>query len=145
MQIHPYLFFNGRTEEALDFYSDVLGAQVEMVMYYQDSPEPVPPGMIPPGFETKVMHASFTVDGQRVMVSDGCDPTSGRFEGFMLSLTVTTVSEAERLFAGLEAGGQVKMPLKPTFYSPLFGMVDDRFGVSWMVMVETDAQTTAGK
>lgn len=144
MQIEPYLFFSGRADEALSFYSDVLGAKVEMVLRYQDSPDPIPPGTIPPGYESKVMHASIMIDGQRLMLSDGCDPTPSDFRGFTLSLTVPTVAEAEQLFARLEAGGQVQMPLKPTFFSPMFGMVADRFGVSWMVLVESAEQTAQG-
>lgn len=134
MAIEPYLFFEGRAEEALEFYRKALGAQVEMVMRYKDSPEP-PPGMVPPGSENKVMHASFTIDGERVMVSDGSCGGKARFQGFSLSITTKDEAEAKRKFGALAEGGQVQMPLGKTFFSPCFGMVSDRFGVGWMVIV----------
>ncbi len=134
-RIEPYLFFRGRCEEALEFYRTALGANVEMVMRYSDSPEPAPPGRLAPGFENKIMHASFTVGGARIMASDGCDE-DGKFGGFSLSLTFATEAEAQKAFAALSEGGQVGMPLTKTFWSPCFGMVEDRFGVGWMVTLE---------
>ncbi len=130
--IQPYLFFGGRCEEALEFYRTALGAQVEMLMHYKDSPEPTPPGMLPPGFENKVMHATFHIGGSTLMASDGCKEGQG-FDGFSLSLVVPSAAEADKAFAALSAGGQVKMPLAKTFWSPRFGMVTDRFGIGWMV------------
>ncbi len=132
--VQPYLFFGGRCEEALEFYRDALGAQVEMLMRYTDSPEPQPPGMLPPGFENKVMHATFRVGETILMASDGCEEGLS-FDGFSLSLTVPTETEADRAFAALADGGQVRMPLTKTFWSPRFGMVTDRFGMGWMVSV----------
>ena len=132
--IQPYLFFDGRCEEALEFYRAALGAQIDMVMRYKDSPEPPPPGMVPPGYEEKVMHASFRVGGATVMASDGCG-AANTFSGFSLALSVPTEAEADRSFDALADGGQVQMPLAKTFWSPRFGMVTDRFGVGWMVMV----------
>lgn len=132
--ITPYLFFGGRCEEALAFYRQALGAEVEMLMRYRESPEPPPPGMLQAGFENKVMHASFHVRGVRLMASDGCDDRS-KFDGFRLALTVPTEAEARRAFDALAAGGSIQMPLTPTFWSPCYGMVTDRFGIGWMVMV----------
>ena len=135
--IQPYLFFGGRCEEAIEFYRRVLGAQVEMLMRHKESPEPPPPGMLAPGFENKVMHASIRIGGALLMASDGCDDKS-RFDGFRLSLTLPNEAEASCAFAGLSDGGQVQMALTKTFWSPCFGMVTDRFGVGWMVTVPAE-------
>ena len=131
-QIEPYLFFGGRCEEALEFYRAAVGAQVEMMMRFNESPQPMPAGSIPAGFEKKIMHASFRVGGSRLMASDG-NGTGTKFEGFSLSLAVASEAEAERAFAALAQGGKVGMPLAQTFWSPKFGMLTDRFGVNWMV------------
>jgi PhnB protein len=130
--VQPYLFFGGRTEEALEFYRNAIGAEVEMLMRYKESPDAPPPGMLAPGYEEKVMHASFRVGGSTLMASDGCGE-SPSFAGFSLSLTVATEAEADRAFAALSEGGEVQMPLTRTFWSPRFGMVTDRFGIGWMV------------
>ena len=133
--IQPYLFFNGRCEEAVDFYRQALGAEVEILMRFKDSPEPHQPGMVPPGFENKIMHTSFRVGKTTVMASDGCSAETPKFQGFSLSLSVSNESEADRVFAALAQAGQVRMPLTKTFWSPRFGMVEDRFGVEWMISV----------
>jgi PhnB protein len=135
MLIQPYLFFDGRCEEAIEFYRSKLGAEVTMLMRFNEAPEPHPPGMIPPGSERKVMHSSFRIGDTTVMASDGNCKGKPSFEGFSLSLTAANIAEAERLFAVLGDGGQVQMPMNKTFFSPRFGMVADRFGVSWMVIV----------
>jgi PhnB protein len=135
MQVQPYLFFDGRCEEAVEFYRRALGAEVTMLMRFKDSPEPYAPGMVPPGAENKVMHTSFRIGETTVLASDGRCVGQPSFQGFSLSLTVPDDAEAERLFAALADGGQVQMPLAKTFFSPRFGMVADRFGVSWMVYV----------
>ena len=135
MQIQPYLFFDGRCEEALEFYRRTLGAKVEMLLRIKENPEPPAPGMVPPGSEDKVMHASFRVGETTLLASDGRCQGRPSFQGFALSLAVAEVAEAERLFAGLSDGGQVQTPLAKTFFSPCFGMLTDRFGVSWMVYV----------
>ena len=135
MQVQPYLFFDGRCEEAVEFYKSALGAEVTMLMRFKDSPEPPSPGCVPPGAENKVMHASFRIGQTTVMASDGRCLGNPSFQGFSLSLAVPNEAEAERLFATLAEGGQVQMPLTKTFFSPRFGMVADRFGVSWMVIV----------
>ncbi len=132
--IQPYLMFDGRCEEALEFYRTALGAQIDMMMRFKDSPEPPPPGMLPPGFENRVMHTSFRIGSSVIMASDGCEEGQ-RFSGFSLSLAVATEAEADRFFAALSDGGQVQMPLEKTFWSPRFGMLTDRFGISWMINV----------
>jgi PhnB protein len=136
--IEPYLFFAGRCQEALDFYTAALGARVEMVMSFDQSPSPLPPGMLQPGFEHKVMHSSFVVGGSRVMASDGMNEQGG-FQGFSLALSVATEADADRVFAALAEGGAVQMPLGKTFWSPRYGMLKDRFGVHWMVSVPAEA------
>jgi PhnB protein len=130
--VQPYLFFDGRCEEAIEFYRTALGAEVMMLTRYQDSPEP---NSCAPGTENKVMHASLQIGDTTLMASDGRCQGKPAFEGFSLSLTVPDETEAERLFATLADGGQVQMPLTKTFFSPRFGMVADRFGVSWMILV----------
>ena len=135
MHIESYLFFNGRCEEAIDFYQRALGAEVVMLMRNKDSPEPHPPGMLPPGSENKVMHATLRIGSSNLMVSDGRCDGKPVFNGFSLSLDAANEAEAERLFAALGQGGAVQMPLAKTFWSPKFGVVNDRFGVGWMVGV----------
>jgi PhnB protein len=136
MLVQSYLFFDGRCEEALEFYRKKLGAEVAMLMRFKDSPEPQQPGMVPPGSENKVMHASFRIGETTLMASDGRCLGKPNFQGFALSLTVANDAEAEHTFAALGDGGQVQMPLTKTFFSSRFGMVVDRFGVSWMVLVK---------
>lgn len=132
--ITPYLNFAGRCEEALTFYEKALGAKIEMIMRFNESPEPTPPGILQAGFETKVMHSSFTIGGIRLMATDGCDDAS-KFGGFQLAVTTTTEAEARQAFDALAAEGSVQMPLCKTFWSPCFGMLTDKFNVCWMVMV----------
>jgi PhnB protein len=133
MQVQPYLFFEGRCEEALEFYRQALDAEVEMLMRFKESPEAPPPGAVAPGSEEKVMHASFRIGDTILMASDGGCSGRSSFQGVSLSLNLAEVAEAERRFAALAAEGEVQMPLSATFWSPAFGMVVDRFGVSWMV------------
>jgi PhnB protein len=135
-EVGPYLFFDGRCEEAIEFYRNALGAEVDMLMRFKDSPEPHRPGMIPPGSENKVMHANLRVGENSVMASDGRCGGKPHFEGFALSLGVATEAEADRRFTALAEGGQVQLPLARTFFSPRFGMVTDRFGVMWMILVQ---------
>jgi len=130
--VQPYLFFNGRCEEAIEFYRKALGAQVETLMRFKDSPDP---NACAPGSADKVMHASFRIGETTLMASDGRCEGKTSFQGFSLSFTVPTEAEADRLFASLSDGGQVQMPLAKTFFSSRFGMVADRFGVSWMIYV----------
>jgi PhnB protein len=135
MQAQPYLFFDGRCEEALEFYKKALGIKVEMLMRFNESPDPVPPGMVPPGAERKVMHSAFRVGDTLVMASDGNCGNKSSFQGFCLSVDAKSAAEADKLFAALVDGGKVQMPLGKTFFSPRFGMLTDRFGVGWMVIV----------
>ena len=132
MHVQPYLMFNGRCEEALEFYKQALGANVEMLMRFKESPQPAP---ITPGTENKVMHAEFRVGNSVLFASDGQCLEGQKFQGFSLSISVKGEAEAERVFNALADGGQVQMPLGKTFFSPRFGMAADRFGVSWMVLV----------
>ena len=138
--IQPYLFFNGSCEQAIEFYRKVLGTEVEMMMRFKESPEPPPPGAVPAGFENKIMHASFRVGQTTVLASDGCSADKADFEGFSLSLSVPNEAEADRVFNALANGGQVKMPLTKTFFSPRFGMLQDRFGIGWMISVAPSQQ-----
>jgi PhnB protein len=135
MQIQPYLFFDGRCEEAIEFYRKALGGEVEMMMRFKDCPEPMPEGAVAPGFENKVMHASLRIGGAVLMASDGMGFGVPEFKGFSLSIDAPDVAGADRMFNALAEGGVVKMPLGKTFWSPRFGMVADRFGVGWMVSV----------
>jgi PhnB protein len=136
MPVTPYLFFDGRCEEAIEFYKKALGAEVGMMMRYKESPEPPPPGMVPPGSDNKVMHACLQINGTPVMASDGCAQGKPKFEGFSLSLNARNEAEADRMFTALADGGEVRMPLGKTFFAKRFGMVADRFGVGWMVILE---------
>jgi PhnB protein len=134
MLIQPYLWFDGRCEEAIEFYKQALGAEVQMLMRFGEAPEQPPPGTMPPGTDNKVMHATVKIGDSIVMVSDGdCAGDTG-FKGFSLSLSAANPAEAERLFAALAEGGETRMPLGKTFFAASFGMVVDRFGVLWMVI-----------
>ena len=140
MQTQVYLFFDGRLDEALTFYKKTLGVEVEMLMRFKDNPDLAKhPETCPPGSEDKIMHSCFKLGDQRVMASDGYAKGKPEFKGFCLSLSVKTEGEADRLFAALGDGGKVEMPLGKTFFSPKFGMVQDKFGVGWMVLVEQSA------
>ena len=133
MRAEPYLFFDGRCDEALELYRKVFGAEVEMLMRYKESPDQT---MIQPGTENKVMHSTFRIGDSKIHASDGHCTNKAKFEGFSLSVTVKNEADAKRLFSAIGQGGQVQMPLTKTFFSPAFGMVADRFGVGWMVLVE---------
>jgi PhnB protein len=130
MHVEPYLFFNGRTEEALDFYRDAIGATTQMLMRNKDAPEP--PVGAPPGSGNQVLHAAFRVGESVLLASDG--PVPGGFNGFALSLYAKDDADAQRKFDALAAGGEVRMPLAETFFAHRFGMLADRFGVAWMVI-----------
>ena len=139
MNVQPYLVFEGRCEEAIEFYKKALGAKVEMMMRFKDNPEPVP-GSCAPQNENKIMHASMKIGEATVMASDGrMQGTKPKFEGFALSLDLKSKEDAEKTFRALSEGGQVQVPLGKTFFSPAFGMVADRFGVMWMVLVPGSA------
>ncbi len=133
MKVQTYLMFDGRCEEALEFYKKALGVSVGMVMRFKDSPDPA---SCPPGAENKIMHAAFDVGDTTVMASDGYCRGQTNFQGFSLALSVKDEAAADKAFAALGDGGKVEMPLAQTFFSKRFGIVSDRFGVSWMVLVE---------
>ena len=134
-QVQPYLFFDGKCEEALNFYKSALGAKVDMMMRFKDSPAPVPAGQCAPGSDDKIMHAALRIGDTVLMASDGMAGGKPEFKGFSLSVNAADEKEADRMFAALGNGGTVVMPLGKTFFSPRFGMVSDKFGVGWMVIV----------
>jgi PhnB protein len=136
--VQSYLFFDGKCEEAIEFYKKALGADVKMLMRFKDSPEPPPPGCGPTD-ANKVMHAQFQIGETVIMASDGRATGNPKFEGFALALTVPTEAEADKAFNALAKGGKVEQPLAKTFFSAKFGMVVDKFGVFWMVMVAPDS------
>ena len=139
MQVQPYLFFEGRCEEAITFYRDYLGAQVVMMMRYSENPEAgiaeTASGCgIPPGSENTIMHSAFTIGDSMLMGSDGMCSGKPDFKGVSLSLTANDEQQAEKYFNALSNGGQVQMPMTQTYFAKRFGMVADKFGVSWMVL-----------
>jgi PhnB protein len=134
MKVQPYLFFNGHCEEAIEFYKGALGAQVTMLMRFKDNPDRPPADTMSLSFDDKIMYADLRIGDAEFMASDGMDFGKPEFKGVSLSLDVTSESEAKRLFNALSQGGQVQMPIGKTFFSPCFGMVADKFGVSWMVI-----------
>ena len=135
MQVQPYLFFGGRCEEALEFYTKALGAEVEEMFRFKESPEPPPADTMPSHWGDKVMHANVRIGATQVMASDGCPEEQSAFKNFALSISAANEAETNRLFDALAEGGQVQMPLGKTFWSPRFGMVTDKFGLCWMVGV----------
>ena len=136
MYVQSYLNFDGRCEEALEFYKKAVGAKVDMMMRCKEAPEP---GQIKPGLEDKILHSSFTIGKSMIMASDGYNQNNPSFNGTSLALSTATESEAQKLFDALAEGGQVRMPLTKTFFSPAFGMLADKFGMPWMVVVSTEA------
>jgi len=138
--VQPYLFFNGKCEEALNFYKKAIGAETTALMRFKEAP-PMPPGESAEGCgpgtpdPEKVMHASFKIGQSEIMASDGCNDGSANFQGVALSIAVDTESEAERIFKALGEGGKVTMPMMQTFFAPKFGMLEDKFGLGWMVIV----------
>lgn len=140
MLVQPYLSFEGRTEEAIEFYKRAVGAKVTMLMRFSETPDQPPPGMIPPGSEQKIMHSAMTIGDSVVMATDGYCSGKSKFEGISLTLDVKDDAEAKRLFENLADGGEVTMPLNKTFFASSFGMVKDRFGVPWMVIAAPLAQ-----
>ncbi|HSJ98201.1 MAG TPA: VOC family protein [Myxococcota bacterium] len=138
MEVHPYLSFEGRCEEALEFYRAALDAKVDMLMRFEESPDRAQHGQLPPGTERKVLHASFLIGDSMLMASDGRCTGQARFGGIALSLTTADDAEAAKRFAALADGGEVRMPLAKTFFASSFGMVVDRFGIEWMVVTPTE-------
>jgi PhnB protein len=136
VDVKQYLFFSGRCDEALKFYQQHLSAEIQFLLRFNESPDPVPDDMLQDGFENKVMHAEFSLGNTRIMASDGCNDVE-QFSGFRIALTLNDETEARRIFAALASdGGKIDMPLMKTFWSPLYGQVTDQFGIGWMVMLE---------
>jgi PhnB protein len=135
--IHPYLFFPGNCAEAVKFYCEKLGGEELMTMCYKDSPEPPPPGMVPENWGDKVMHTSFKIGGNMIMASDGCGDEA-KMSGFSLSIALPDEAAAHKAFNALAEGGKINMPLTKTFWSPCFGMLQDKFGLNWMVSIVDD-------
>lgn len=135
MHVQPYIFFDGRCEEALGFYKTALNAEVTMMMRFKENPEPQPNPMGGRELDEKIMHATFKVGQTDVMASDGYAKGNPEFKGISLSVSAATEADARKIFGALSVGGKVTMPLSKTFYSPCFGMVNDKFGVSWMIIV----------
>ena len=133
MSVTPYLFLDGRCEDAIEFYKKALGAEVSMMMRFKESPDKA---MCTPGSDNKIMHACIKIAGAPVMLSDGRNEGKTKFEGFSLSLDPKTEAEAKKMFTALSEGGQVQMPLAETFFAKTFGMVADKFGVGWMIICE---------
>ena len=138
MRVEPYLMLSGRTEEALAFYNQAIGAKTVMVMRFDESPDKNHPMPMPPDWDKKIMHSSMTVGSTTVMMSDGMSTEAKDLSGITLSLAADDEAHANKFFAALSAGGKVFMPLGKTFWSPCFGMTSDKFGVSWMVGVDGD-------
>lgn len=133
--IQPYLFFKGHCQDAIDFYRVAVDAEVVMSMAFSDSPEKPPEGAVPENWDDKIMHATLSIGGSTIMMSDGDCSGTANFEGFSLSLTAADAATADRYFAALSEGGEVTMPMGKTFWSDRFGMVKDRFGIGWMVTI----------
>ena len=135
MQVQACLSFGGRCEEALAFYKKAIGAEMTMVMRWNESPDPAMKA--PPGWEEKIMHAAFRIGETTLMADDGMgEPEKAGFKGIMLTINVPDDAEAKRVFDALGEGGKINMPLSKTFWTSSFGMLHDRFGVPWMVNVE---------
>jgi PhnB protein len=132
MQVQPYLSFEGRCEEAINFYKSALGAEVVMMMRFKEAPDQ---SMMTPGTGDKIMHATLRIGDSTIMASDGQCMGKAIFQGISLSLTASNDAEAKRLFNALSDGGAVQMPLTKTFFASSFGVVADKFGVPWMVYV----------
>ena len=132
MKISPYLHFDGRCDEAIEFYKKALGAELQFMVRFKENPEPQ---YNPPGMDEKIMHANLLIGETQIMVSDGRCMGDAKFEGITLSIEAAVAAEADRLFSALAEGGKVIMPQSQTFFSPRFGMVADKFGVHWMVIV----------
>jgi PhnB protein len=141
MKVEPYLNFDGRCEEAIEFYKSAIGAEVTMLMRFKDSPEKPAVGMCPPGADNKIMHASLRIGDSTVMASDCHSQGKPNFEGISLSISAANDAQAERAFAALSGnGGKVCAPLTKTFFSSKFGVATDRFGVTWMIVVAQQPQ-----
>ncbi|MBU6460522.1 MAG: VOC family protein [Proteobacteria bacterium] len=134
MQIQPYLFFAGRCEEAIGYYQKTLGAKVNFLMRFKESPDPIPPNKLPPGWEDKIMHGSLQVGHSTLLLSDGQNAGQPDFRGISLTLSVDSDEQAKLIFTRLAQNGQINMPLGATFFASSFGMLTDYMGVTWMII-----------
>ena len=134
MTLQPYLTFDGRCEEALEFYRKTLDARVETLMRFKDHPPAMAQCEGPPPPADKVMHACVRIGDSTFMASDGGCMGKAAFQGFSLAYSAKDDADARRRFEALADGGKVHMPLAPTFFASSFGIVADKFGVSWMVV-----------
>ena len=141
---HPYVFFRGRCEEAIEYYKKALGAEVEMMMRFKDSPEKPPPGQMPAGMDNRIMHAGLKIGGAEIMMSDGMRSGATDFGCVALALTVANEADVDRIFNALAKDGKVEMPLCKTFFAKRYGGVIDKFGVNWMIMVPQQMQQSQG-
>lgn len=140
MDVQTTLNFYGCTEEAVKFYCMAIEAKTLFMMRFRDRPD-YP--QLKPGMEEKIFHATFRIGSTVVMASDcGCEkaPTGPTFAGFSFALRVETQEKAERFFTALSNGGQIQIPLQKTFFAERYGIVVDRFGISWKIMVESKTQ-----
>lgn len=144
-KIRPYLMLGGRADEAAEFYRAAVGAEVRMRMTFSEAPDPAPPGMLAPDWGGKVMHMELNAAGAEFFMSDGMGPASNHCTGYSLALSVATPERARHCFEALAAGGSIGMPIGPSFFSPAFGMLTDRFGVEWMVIAEAPPPAGAGR
>ena len=140
MDVQTTLNFYGRTEEALLFYGKTIDAETLFLMRFRDCPDPSPSR---PGLEEKIFHATFRIGSTEIRASDcGCEkpPTRTTFAGFSLLLGVEIPQEAEHFFSALSDDGQIQIPLQETFFAERYGIVVDRFGISWKIVVSTKSQ-----
>ncbi|WP_018267005.1 MULTISPECIES: VOC family protein [Methylosinus] len=135
MTMKPYLFFSGRADEAIAFYQKALGAEVQFLLRFDESPEPPPPGALAPDWGRKIMHSCLRIGDSEIFLSDGCETAAARFEGFGVSLEAKSPAQAESFYGALLDGGEARVPLGETFFATSFGMAVDRFGVLWMIIV----------
>jgi PhnB protein len=135
MHIQPYLDFDGRCEEAIEFYKKAVGAEVQMMMRFSESPEPPDPKMAPPANSAKIMHATFKIGDSVIMGADCRSQGQPKFQGITLTLNAASDAEAQRLFTALSDGGKVQQALIKTFFASSWGVLQDRIGVSWMIIV----------
>jgi len=134
MQINAYLSFDGQCEAAFQLYEQVFGGKIEGVFRYEGTPIE---GQVPPEWRQKIMHITLGVGQSQIMGADAQPgQSSGPAKRFCMSINLKDTEEAKRIFNGLAEGGQIQMPLAPTFWAAQFGMLTDRFGIPWMVNCE---------
>ena len=133
MKVQPYVFFDGKCDEALQFYQRALGAKVNALMRFSEAPDQ---SQIKPESKNKVMHSAFQIGETEILASDGYCLGAPAFQGFALTINAANSAEALKLFTGIAEGGKIQMPLEKTFFAASFGIAVDKFGVSWMVIAD---------